>query len=231
MTFLVGLKLPEEIERGAVGGPQFNTTVLALESGVEKRNKNWSQTVAEYDIGYGLMLKFQEDPTSLELDLDELLNFFYVVGGKFNSFRFKDWSDYEIGFENGATIDPQFLALGDDTTTQFQVFKRYAFASAPTHDRTITKLVGSTVQIFKDTVLQTLTTDYSVDEDRGLITFVTAPASTGGTGPGGEELVEIRTEFDVHVRFDTDASQISMAVFNAGNWASIPLMELRGTGL
>lgn len=229
--FLAGVRLPEDIERGAVGGPRFSTTVLELESGFEKRNANWSETRGEWDVGYGLLQKFQADPASTKLDLDEIINYFYVVRGRACSFRFKDFSDFEIGIEQGIDLaNPQTIGFGDDATTLFQAFKRYSFGGF-TFDRTITKLVGSTTRVYLDGVLQTLTTHYTLDEDRGQINFVTAPASTGGTGPGGEEVVAIRSEFDAHVRFDTDSLDVNMAIFNAGSWPSIPLIELRGNGI
>lgn len=233
MALLVGVRLPEEIERGALGGPRFNTTVLSLDSGFEKRNQNWIDTRGEWDLGYGLLRKFQDDPLSVELDLDMLINLFYVAGGKAHSFRFKDFSDFEIGMENGVDLaSPQLIGLGDDVTTQFQVFKRYSFpGGATTHDRFLTKLVASTVRVYLDGALQTLTTHYTVDADRGNINMVTAPASTGGTGPGGEELLAIRCEYDVHVRFDTDALDVNMELFSAGSWPSFPIIELRENGL
>lgn len=229
--FLTGVRLPEEVERGAIGGPRFNTTVLELESGDEKRNMNWTQTRGEWDVGYGILLKFQADPTSARLDLDDIVHLFYVVGGRAFTFRFKDWLDFEVGQENGVDLaNPQTIGFGDDSTTQFQVFKRYSVAGF-TFDRTITKLVGSTTRVYLEGVLQTLTTDYTIDEDRGLVDFVTAPASTGGSGPGGEEVVAIRTEFDVHARLDTDDMKASIEMFNAGSWPNIPIVEVRGNGL
>lgn len=230
-SFLTGIRLNENVERGALGGARFNTAVLELDSGFEKRNINWSVPRGEWDVGFGLLLKFQADPASMFLDLDELINFFYIVRGKAFSWRFKDWSDFEIGYENGTELDPQLLALGDDATTQFQIFKRYAFGPQ-TFDRVLTKIAeDSSLQVFLDGALQVLTTDYTVDEDRGLINFVTAPASTGGTGPGGEELVTFRTNFDNHVRLDTDDLKVNMEIFNAGSWPNVPIVELRGNGI
>lgn len=230
-SFITGIRLPDDIERGALGGPRFNTTVLELDSGFEKRNQNWSQTRGEWDIGYGILTKFQEDPSSAKLDLDDLINFFYTVRGRAFSWRFKDWSDYEVGFQNGTEITAQFLAFGDGSTTAFQAFKRYQFQTGTAFDRELTKLVSGTEQVFLEGVLQTNPGQYSVDYDTGIITFVTAPAATGGTGPGGAETVTYRTEFDAHVRFDTDDMKVSMELFSAGSWPNIPLVELRGTGL
>lgn len=234
MAYLVGVRLNENIERGALGGARFNTSVLPLDSGFEKRNINWSVPIAEFDIGFGLLIKFQLDPSDTQLDLNELINFFYVVQGRASSWRFKDWSDFEIGIENGRTagISRQFLGLGDDVKTDFQIFKRYGFGGK-TFDRTgLTKMVDNAkVELTKDGVLQTNPGDYTIDADRGLFKMVIAPLSTGGTGPGGEELLEFRCEFDLHMRLDTDDLKVNLEMFNAGSWPNIPIIELRGNGI
>lgn len=232
MTYISGLRLPEDIERGAVGGPRFNTTVLELDSGFEKRNQNWQDTRGEWDIGYGLLLKFQEDPASTQLDVDDLINFFYTVRGKAYSWRMKDWSDYEVGMEHGNDISAQFIAYGDDTTVNFQLFKRYQFGGVGSpHDRLLTKIVDNSYRFYLDGAILTETTDYTIDIDTGILTMVVAPASTGGTGPGSEEVLTARFEFDCHVRLDTDDLKINMEVFSAGSWPSIPVVELLGTGI
>ncbi len=237
MAYLVGVRLNENVERGALGGARFNTSVLQMDSGFEKRNINWSVPISEFDLGFGLLLKFQVDPTDIQLDVDELINFFYIVNGKGHSFRMKDWSDFEIGYENGSTvgISRQFLGLGDDVKTDFQIFKRYTFGGQ-TFDRTgLTKIVDNNKLIVtKDGVVVdkgVAGDEFTLDADRGLIKFNTAPASTGGTGPSSEELLEFRCEFDVHVRLDTDDLKINLEMFNAGSWPNIPVIELRGNGI
>jgi len=237
VAYLVGVRLNENIERGALGGGRFNTSVLELDSGFEKRNKNWSVPLSEFDIGFGLLLKHQVDPSDIQLDVDELINFFYIVNGMGDSWRFKDWSDFEIGYQNGSTagISRQFLGLGDDSTTDFQFFKRYFFGGK-TFDRLgLTKLVDDpTIELAKDGVILTQGgggTQYTIDADRGLFKLNTAPLSTGGTGPGGEELLEFRCNFDLHVRLGTDDLKINLEMFNAGSWPNIPVTELRGNGI
>lgn len=237
MAYLVGVRLNENVERGALGGARFNTSVLQLDSGFEKRNINWSVPISEFDIGFGLLLKFQLDPTDVQIDVDELINFFYIVQGMGHSWRMKDWSDFEIGYENGSSvgISRQFLGLGDDVKTDFQIFKRYNFGGN-TFDRVgLTKMVDNVkVVLTLDGILLTQGgggAQYTIDADRGLFKLNTAPASTGGTGPGGEELLEFRCEFDTHVRLNTDDLKINMEMFNAGSWPNIPVIELRGNGI
>lgn len=234
MTYLAGIRLPEDIERGALGGPRFNTTVLELDSGFEKRNQNWQDTRGEWDAGFGLLQKFQADPASVKIDLDELIHFFYTVRGKAFSWRFKDWSDYEVGMENGVDIDAQFIAFGDDSTTQFQLFKRYNFDSSTNpHDRLLTKIVASSYRFYLEGVLQTEGggNDFTIDIDTGILTMNTAPASTGGSGPSNEEILTGRWEFDAHARLDTDDLKVNVEMFGAGSWPQVPIVELLGTGI
>ncbi len=233
MTFLTGVRLPIDIERGAIGGPRFNTTVLELDSGFEKRNQNWQDTRGEWDVGYGILNKFQKDPAGAELDVDDLINFFYTVAGKANSWRLKDWSDFEVGIENGTNIAAQFIAFGDDSTVLFPMFKRYQFGTATPHDRLLTKIVATSFSFFLEGVLQVEGggNDFTIDIDTGILTMNVAPASTGGSGPGDEQVLTGRWEFDSHVRLDTDNLQINMEMFAAGSWPNVPIVELLGTGL
>ena len=46
------IRLPDEIEQGSTGGPQFYTSVLRLSSGAEARNQNWqdAKCVLRYQL-------------------------------------------------------------------------------------------------------------------------------------------------------------------------------------
>ena len=70
-----------------------------------------------------------------------------------------------------------------------------------------------------------------MDIGTGILTLNVAPASTGGSGPGDEQVLTGRWEFDSHVRLDTDNLQINMEMFAAGSWPNVPIVELLGTGL
>lgn len=212
-------RLPEDVERGAVGGPGFKTTVITLSSGFEKRNIDWERTRGRWDIGYGLTRRSQ---------LEEVINHFYVMNGRANGFRFKDWSDFQIG-DTDDDSTRQDIGLGDDSTTEFQVYKRYSVGPF-SYDRVINKLVSGSLTVFLDGVEQTVTTDYTVDLNTGIITFTTAPASTGGTGSGGEEVVSVICEFDVPVRFESDELPITTEIFSSEaivSMSRIGIMEIR----
>lgn len=195
------VKLPDNVERGAQGGPQFKTTILTMSSGFEKRNISWERTRGEWDISYGIGTKE---------DQEKVLAFFYARRGRAHSFRFKDWTDYQIGRSN-----PQFLEVADGVKTKFQIFRLYE-NGAFNYVRPITRPVSSTVEVFLDGALQT--TGVSVSS-LGVITFSSAP--TNGLQ------VRVRCEFDVPVRFDVDKLNLS-ATFS-GNYAipSIDIVEVR----
>ena len=77
--------------------------------------------------------------------------------------------------------------------------------------------MAGTVDIYVDAVLQA--SGVTVDTTTGIVTFTTAPLVG--------EVISADFEFDVPVRFDTDEMAISMDSFDAGNWSSIPLIEVR----
>lgn len=197
------VRLRDDIERGAKGGPRFKTNVLTLSSGKEKRNIEWAQARGEWDVGYGIQRK---------ADYQEITAFFYSRRGRAHSFRFKDWSDFEM--------DRQEIGSGNGATSAFQIFKRYA-DDAGNYDRLIQKPVQGTVQVWVNGVLRTETTHYTVNYNTGVITF------TGGNIPAMGHDVEALCEFDVAVRFDEDFLPTELQWEDAGSIPEIPIVEVR----
>lgn len=216
------VRLPEDVERGASGGLGFKTRILELESGYEQRNIDWSQTKGEWDLSYGIMQ--MEDVDAAVTTVTKVRDFFYARYGRTYGFRFRDWSDYKIGDSNQPTIKNQLIGLGDGTRTQFQVFKRYSSGGFH-YDRVIKKLVAGTVNVLLDGVVQGA--GVTVDNNTGLVTFSVAPAASGGTGPGGEQVVSIACEFDVPVRFKDDYFRVTLQQVHAGSIPAINIREIR----
>jgi uncharacterized protein (TIGR02217 family) len=200
----VNERLPEDIEQGAKGGPGFKTTVLELSGGSEARNSEWSRARATWDIGYGMQEKE---------DMDRVLSMFVVCMGKAHGFRFKDFSDYEIG----APGSPQQIAVAAGETV-FQANRLYTVGSY-SFSRKVTRLVAGTVFVYINGLLQTEGTDYTVGYDTGKITFAEAPP----TGHG----INLIAEFDVPVRFDTDSLSIEVTWENAESVPQIVIKELK----
>jgi uncharacterized protein (TIGR02217 family) len=213
MSF-IDQRLPDEIERGAQGGPGFKTVIAETANGYEQRNITWSQSKAAYDVGYGIMAK---DGTVHDVNVATVLSFFNVCKGRGHSFRFKDWSDYEIGKDSTDTY--QAIAIADGAETEFQIVKRYTVDSN-THERIITKPVDGTLRVFLGASEQTEDTDYTVDYATGVITFLSAPTAALS--------VNVICEFDVPVRFDIDKLDVVVHTWRAGSVPNIPLVEVRG---
>ena len=117
-----------------------------------------------------------------------------------------------------ATPSPtdQAIGTGDGATTAFQLVKRYASGNQ-IWTRTITKPVAGTVRVALDGAEQV--GGWSVDTTNGVVTFGTAPAAGVAITAG--------FEFDVPVRFDTDALDVTLDLERLGSITSIPLLELR----
>ncbi len=210
MTFH-DVQLPNDVERGAQGGPRFKTTVLTLSGGHEKRNIDWSQTRGFWDIGYGI-----DDDTFFV----SVQNFFYAREGRAHSFRFKDWSDYVLA--------TQLIGTTDGSTATFQIFKRYSSGGID-FDRDLSKPVTATWTALVNDIGQTVVFDVAPGAAEVSINTLTGIATLGATHAATSSLsVKVAGEFDVAVRFDTDAFDINLLTFQAGSIPQLPVIEVRG---
>jgi uncharacterized protein (TIGR02217 family) len=202
------VRFPELIGRGARGGPERRTQVVELASGDEERNASWANSRRRYDVSYGIR---RAD------DLAAVVAFFEARNGRLHGFRFRDWSDYRSGppSQTPSPLD-QPLGVGDGTMTAFQLVKRYA-SGAQAWVRSITKPVAGSVRVALGGVEQL--SGWSVSTTTGLVTFATPPASGVAVTAG--------FEFDVPVRFDSDALEVTLDLERLGSITSIPLVEIR----
>ena len=205
----INTRLDEDIEQGASGGPSFLTTVMALSGGKEKRNIEWQFPRQEWDISYGI-----QGPE----DFQQVVNMFYNTFGRALGFRFKDWSDFQIG--DPVDYDPlesQAIGVFASGNKIFQIFKAYTIGSY-TMARKITRPVQGTLKVYIDDVLKTETTDYTVNYDTGVITFV----ATHDT-----HTASVSCEFDVPVRFDSDLFKQKVTWTGAIELPTIAIIELK----
>lgn len=162
------VRLPDDIERGAVGGPVFNTEITDLRSGFEQRRAVWSRARQRWDIGYAIQHA---------VDYHRVRDFFYARQGRFRGFRFKDWSDYSV-------TDEQF-AVADGTSTVYRLVKEYT-SGGVTYVRLITRpVMGATAS-----------GGGAIDLGTGAVTYGAAPASGTALTWTGEFDVPVRFDVD-----------------------------------
>lgn len=202
------VRFPDNISRGARGGPERRTQIVEMASGDEERNGSWADSRRRYDASYGIR---KAD------DLSAVTAFFEARRGRLYGFRWKDWADYKSGVPSAipaATDQP--IGSGSGAATSFQLVKLYT-SGAQSWTRTITKPVAGTVALALNGVTQI--TGWTVNTTTGTVTFTTAPA------PGAA--VTAGFEFDVPVRFDTDTLDVTLDFERLGSITSIPLIEVR----
>jgi len=202
------VRFPDDISRGARGGPERRTRIVELASGDEERNSPWADSRRRYDAAYGIR---RAD------DLAAVVAFFEARHGRLYGFRWKDWSDYKSCFPSALpSATDQIIGEGDGSTTQFQLVKVYA-SGAQSYSRRIVKPVAGTVLVALDGIAQG--SGWSVDPSTGVVSFAAAP--------GNSVIVTAGFEFDVPVRFDTDRLDVTLDIERMGSIASIPLVEIR----
>lgn len=202
------VRFPDNISRGARGGPERRTQVVELASGDEERNASWANSRRRYDVAYGIR---RAD------DLASVVAFFEARNGRLHGFRYKDWADYKSALPSQAVAPTdQQIGTGTGSLQTFQIAKRYA-SGGQTWVRTIAKPVAGTVRVALGMVEQM--SGWTLDTTTGVINFTTAPA--------GGVIVRAGFEFDVPVRFDSDTLDVTLNFERLGSITAIPLLEIR----
>jgi uncharacterized protein (TIGR02217 family) len=201
------VRFPTAISRGSHGGPERRTDVIATASGREERNARWANSKRRYNAGFGVK--------SLD-DIHAVVAFFEERRGKLHAFRWKDYADYKSCFASATpSATDQVIGSGTGLATSFQLVKKYG-SGVRDYSRTITAPVAGTIKVAVNGVATSL---FSTNLLTGVVTLTVAPALNA--------VVTAGFEFDVPVRFDTDAIQIHLQHFNAGQIPDIPLVEVR----
>ncbi len=200
------VRFPLVIGRDPVGGPGFMTEIATTVSGFEQRDERWPESLHEYDFSQSVKSTAMFRETGAH---------FRMARGRLHHFRVRDYSDFECERRDGVLQ----LVAG----SVFQAFKAYGEEAGFIELRKVTRIYPDSLRVWKDDVLQTLTTHYDIDEETGLVTFVADP---------GEADLECSFQFDVPCRYDTDQLQATLVQYNGpGNsyhsWTSVPVKEVR----
>lgn len=205
MAFYESPRFPERVAYGAVGGPRFRTTVVAVTGGTEQRNAMWSCPLHQWDVSQGV---------KSHADFESLRAFFLTMKGRAHGWRFKDWTDYTASHTDGRVTGI--------TTQTFQLVKRYTSGSQ-TQDRKIVKPIAAGFVLKDQSTTLVLTTDYTIATTTGIVS-TTAPRTAANLTWSGE--------FDVPMRFDVDELKARVESANPTDgylhvWEAIPIIELR----
>lgn len=203
------VSFPFSVALGARGGPVRRTEIVTLGSGREERNSPHAHSRRRWNAGPGVK--------TLD-DLHTLTAFFEARRGRLHGFRFRDPLDHK-SCAPSASVSPidQALGTGDGVTTEYSLAKQYG-SGGESYSRPITKPVAGSVRIAVDGV-ELDVPDFAVDPGTGIVSLLAAPGSGAAVTAG--------YFFDCPVRFDTDALDISLDAFGAGEAADVPLIELR----
>jgi uncharacterized protein (TIGR02217 family) len=201
------VRFPISLGREASVEPAFSTQVVTGAGGGEQRNSDWADARLRFDVGAGVRG---------EADLHALIAFFRARRGAAVGFRFEDPFDHS---SSGMTGEPgagdQLLGVGDGVRTEFALVKHYGG-----QERRITRPLVGSVRVSVDGVERVSGWTLA---PLGRVLFAEAP------GEGAEVRAGFR--FDVPVRFAEDRLAVSRATYEAGEIASVPLIELREAGL
>lgn len=197
------VRFPLRISQGAVGGPEYRTAVVALNTGYEQRNAAWLHPRHRYNIAYGIRN---------QQDLRDVLAFFHARCGRAYGFRFRDWADYSVHDTPCQQLSPTTFQLVQAYTSGLTTYVRPV--TKPIHDEVIegeAKVVTVAVQG------EPAMTGWAVDRSTGVITFSSPPSGT----------VTASCSFDVPVRFNTDYLPVTLHLADVGTIPDIKLVEIR----
>lgn len=213
MAFRQNITFPTEISYRSEAIPRHQTEVITSDSGHDLRSVFWDAPRMEFDVTYAIK--------TLE-ELYSVYEIFLVVKGQKDTFRFRDFFDWHSVDQSTSlsrdlpVISPtdQVIGIGDGSTTEFQLVKRYT-AGGITRLRTIKAPEVDSVRVAIDGV----ETDYfTVSKSTGIVTLDTAP----GVG----EQITAGFEFYCEVRFNTDSMTTVLERLGVGEQNDITLIEV-----
>ena len=158
------------VKFGASGGPTFNTSVVAVLSGRESRNGNWSVTRHRFEIGMS---------ARVQSEFEAIKTAYLVCLGKLYGFRWKDRSDYIATATQGALqglvdSDPAgSFGYGHGLPT-YQLHKQY-LTGALAYYRRILKPVSGTVVVKRNGSTVTVggsPGNIGISTTAGTVTFI-----------------------------------------------------------
>lgn len=160
MSFIESPRFPDEVSAWMVGGEEFMTDIVGVNSGSEQRNAIWAVPLRRYNLANGMRTIANAQATKA---------FFRAVGGRANGFRVRDIFDYLADHTTG------ILGFGVGTGyPTYQLKKNYIIGSV-TSTANIVKPVVNTAEIKRGGSVVTFGAgagQWSLDTVTGIATVV-----------------------------------------------------------
>lgn len=211
------ITLPNNISSGSQASQVSIVDIMRSSSGAEQRRARRAGVLKRFDIGHNIR--------TID-DMYDVAALFELMNGPLHSFALLNQLDYK-SCRPADTIanNDASIGTGDDTTASFQLKKQYSLtlddgSTVITAERNVYLPKRDTVLVAVNGSQKTENTDYTVDYDTGIITFL------DGHIPALDEAITAGFEFKIKVRFDTQDLAQTMEEWNSGSTPSIPLIEV-----
>lgn len=204
------IRLPVNIERGALYTARTNTLVTRLANGRSVANQQWPVTLGRWDITYGLQ---ELDPVVISEGIRAVSLFHQARHGQARTFRFKDWLDFKLNQEP--------IGFLDGVAETWQMKKKYADFGGFSETKDVILPSQDTAFVVRyDGIVKTEGVDFSINYATGLITSLTgAPAGTG------VEVVDVTGDFEKLVSFEEPTLDIRQEWLQSAEVRSVPIIE------
>jgi uncharacterized protein (TIGR02217 family) len=220
--FLESPRFPDEIAAWLQGGRGSLTIVTETYGGYEYRNSPWRYPRGRWNIGAALRTAAA---AGVSLSMQDLYDFALNCIGQLNGFRLfapLDQSDAGHGVL-GTT------GLAVSATTAYQMYKNVTSGNNSVQLKVLKPVATAdtrnnvaipAMKIYNNGVLQTVTTDYTINAATGVVTFTSQPTV-------GHTLTWVGY-YDIPVRFNKDFPDIGLDDSGAlYAWDSVELIELK----
>ena len=159
------VRLPLDIERGVKVSPEFAVSKVRLANGFSRSLLRQNFAIREWNISFGLQ---GLTGVAVQDGILAIYKFYMARGGTLNTFRMRDWLDYQLVQEIiGTGNDVEYQYQIQIANTDFGSFTRVEEITKPSNDA-----ADTITAVRVNAVAQTESTDFDIDYTSGIMTFL-----------------------------------------------------------
>ena len=221
--------IPNRVRFGSGVAVRAGVQQLFTASGHRHANKLWSSPLRSLSMIYKMSIS----------DIYDILETFNALGGPFDTFLSRDWTDWHTGIGNNMkptgnltthndaplmnpNLDP-VSNVGDGSTIIFQTYKTYAKGAGASVSERLRHPVASGFTLGVNGTDVTGAFSPSVNESNGEVTV-----SPGSPDLNASDVITWGGEFNRAVHFAIDDIEQVLNNLEVGSYSSLLLQEARG---